>query len=108
MAETGGFKPRGGVGQPRRGPRSAVAIKYDLSRDRAPRVIARGKGSIADRIMETAREHGIPVHEDPELLEALGRLEVQQEIPAELYQVMAEVLTFIYKANKKKAAIPLR
>lgn len=91
---------------PRRGPRSAVAIKYDLAKDRAPRVIARGKGAIADRIMETAREHGIPVHEDPELLEALARLEVQQEIPAELYQVMAEVLTFIYKANKKKAGIP--
>ena len=108
MAETGSFKARSGDPKPRRGPRSAVAIKYDLAADRAPRVIARGKGAIADRIMETAREHGIPVHEDPELLEALGRLEVQQEIPAELYQVMAEVLTFIYKANKKKATIPLR
>lgn len=101
-------EPRDGSSTPRRGPRSAVAIKYDLAKDRAPRVIARGKGAIADRIMETAREHGIPVHEDPELLEALARLEVQQEIPAELYQVMAEVLTFIYKANKKKAAAPAR
>lgn len=104
MAETRGFSPRRDTGRPRRGPRSAVAIKYDLARDRAPKVVARGKGTIAERIMATARENGIPVHEDPELLEALGRLEVQQEIPAELYQVMAEVLTFIYKANKKKAA----
>lgn len=90
--------------EPRRGPRSAIAVKYDLSHDSAPRVVAKGKGIIAEKILEIAEANGIPVHEDPELIEALARLEIRQEIPAELYQVMAEVLTFIYKANKKKAA----
>lgn len=89
---------------PRRGPRSAIAMRYDLEKDRAPRVVARGKGAVAEKILEIAKQNGIPVHEDAELIEALARLDVQQEIPAELYQVMAEVLTFIYKANKKKAA----
>ncbi len=78
-------------------------MRYDLEKDRAPKIVARGKGAIAEKILEIARQNGIPVHEDPELIEALARLDVQQEIPAELYQVMAEVLTFIYKANKKKA-----
>jgi len=81
-----------------------VAVRYDIGRDRAPRVVAKGKGVIADRILELAKQHNVPVHEDPELLEALARLDVQEEIPPELYQIMAEVLTFIYRANKKKAS----
>ncbi len=89
---------------PRRGPRSAIAMRYDLAKDHAPKVVAKGKGEVAERILAIAHEHGIPVQEDPELLEALAKLDVQQEIPAELYQVMAEVLTFIYRANKKRAA----
>jgi flagellar biosynthesis protein len=79
-------------------------MKYDVAQDRAPRIVAKGKGAVAERIMELARQSGVPVHEDPELIEALAKLDVQQEIPAELYQVMAEVLTFIYRANKKRAA----
>lgn len=80
-------------------------MRYDLSRDRAPKVVAKGKGVIAEKMLELAKEHGVPIHHDPELLEALSRLDVQQEIPGELYQVMAEVLTFIYRANKKKAGL---
>ena len=91
-------------GQPRRGPRSAVAMRYDLDKDSAPKVVARGKGAVAEKILELARQNGIPVHEDPELIEALAKLDIQQEIPPELYQVMAEVLTFIYRANKKRTA----
>jgi len=88
--------------RPRRGPRSAVAIRYDLQKDRAPRVIGKGKGELADRMLAIAKEHKIPVREDPELIEVLAKLDVQEEIPPELYQVMAEVLTFIYRVNKKK------
>lgn len=88
---------------PKRGPRSAIAIRYDMEKDRAPKVVARGKGDMAERILSIAKEHKIPVREDPELIEALARLDVQEEIPPELYQVMAEVLTFIYRANKKKS-----
>ena len=95
--------------RPRRGPRSAAAVRYDVSRDRAPKIVARGKGEMANRIVELAREHGVPVREDPELMEALARLDVQEEIPPELYQIMAEVLTFIYRVNKKKSeAVKLR
>jgi flagellar biosynthesis protein len=78
-------------------------MRYDLSKDRAPRIVAKGKGMVAERILELAKQHGVPIHEDPELVSALARLDVSDEIPPELYQVMAEVLTFIYKANKKRA-----
>jgi flagellar biosynthesis protein len=90
----------------RRQPKAAVAMRYDLAKDRAPKVVAKGKGEAAFRILELAKEHGIPVHEDPELIEALARLDIQQEIPAELYQVMAEVLTFIYRTSRKRAGEP--
>ncbi len=90
--------------RPRRGPRSAVAVRYDLQKDRAPRIVAKGKGDLAARMLEIARQHNVPVREDPELIEALAKLDIQEEIPPELYQVMAEVLTFIYRVNKKKAA----
>lgn len=53
-------------------------------------------------MLAIAKEHKIPVREDPELIEVLAKLDVQEEIPPELYQVMAEVLTFIYRVNKKK------
>lgn len=89
----------------RRKPRAALAVRYDTARDRAPRVVAKGKGEMADRILSVAREFGVPVHEDPELVEALARLEIQEQIPPELYQVMAEVLTFIYRTNKKRSSI---
>jgi len=87
----------------RRGPRSAVAVKYDIAKDRAPRVVAKGRGELAERIIAIAREKNVPIHEDPELMEALARLDVQAEIPPEIYQVMAEILTFIYRASRKKA-----
>ena len=89
----------------RRKPRAALAIRYDTARDRAPRVVAKGKGEMAERILSLAREFGVPVHEDPELVEALARLEIEEQIPPELYQVMAEVLTFIYRTNKKRSSI---
>jgi flagellar biosynthesis protein len=92
------------VDAPRRGPRAAMAVRYELGREAAPRVVARGKGEMAERIIALAREHGIPIHEDPELVDALARLDVQDQIPPELYEVMAEVLTFIYRTNKKRTA----
>ncbi len=79
-----------------------MAVRYDAARDRAPRIVAKGRGAVAARILEMAREYGIPIHEDPELIEALARLDVAEQIPPELYAAMAEVLTFIYRANKKK------
>jgi len=79
-----------------------VALKYDAKRQSAPRLIAKGQGGIAEKILATAREKGIPLYNDPELVEILSQLDVGLEIEPELYQAVAEVLIFIYKTNRKK------
>lgn len=80
--------------------KKAVALKYDPSQSEAPIVTAKGKGHIADRILEKAKENGIPVQEDPALVEVLSKLDLDQQIPAELYTLVAEILTFIYRSDK--------
>ena len=81
--------------------KEAVALKYDREADRAPKVTARGKGFLAARIIETAKKHDIPIHEDPDLVEMFAAIELNEEIPPELYTVVAEVLAMIYRVNKK-------
>jgi flagellar biosynthesis protein len=73
-------------------PKRAVALRYDQQAGGAPKVIAAGAGTIAERIVELAREQGVPVREQPALAEALSRLELEQEIPPELFAAVAEVL----------------
>jgi len=81
----------------------AVALKYDLAKSNAaPKVLAAGKGIIAEKILEMARERNIPLYKDPELVEVLSQLDVGTEIQPELYQAVAEVLIYIYKMNQKK------
>jgi flagellar biosynthesis protein len=80
----------------------AVALQYDRENQSAPRVLAKGSGGVADKILELAAAKGIPLYHDPELLEVLGQLDVGTEIQPELYQAVAEVLIFIYKMNQKK------
>ncbi|MBI9076813.1 MAG: EscU/YscU/HrcU family type III secretion system export apparatus switch protein [Desulfatibacillum sp.] len=82
--------------------KKAVALKYNALKDHAPRVTATGKGITAEKIIEAARKHGVPVQEDPDLVEVLSRLDLDAEIPAELYIVVAELLAFVYQANKAK------
>jgi flagellar biosynthesis protein len=79
----------------------AVALRYDREKERAPRIVAKGSGYLAERIIELAKAHGITIYEDKDLIELLSRLELYQEIPTELYQVIAEVLAFVYRLNKK-------
>jgi flagellar biosynthesis protein len=79
----------------------AVALRYDNQKDRAPRVVAKGKGCLADKIIDVAREHDIPLHQDENLVQVLEALEVETEIPPELYRAVAEVLAFIYRLNDK-------
>lgn len=79
--------------------RRAVALKYDHAENRAPHVAATGKGKVADRILEVAKEHGIPIRQDPDLTEALAQLDLAQTIPPELYLVIAEVFAWAYRAN---------
>ncbi|HEV7493752.1 EscU/YscU/HrcU family type III secretion system export apparatus switch protein [Baekduia sp.] len=83
-------------------PRRAAALRYDKDRVGAPKVIAAGAGLIADRIVEIAREQGVPVREDPALAEALARLELEQEIPTELFVAVAEVLVWAYGLEPKR------
>lgn len=80
----------------------AVAIRYKAEEDMAPRVIAKGQGRIAERILEIAREEGIHVQEDPDLLGLLAKLDLGSPIPEELYRAVAEVLAFVYRLNKNR------
>ncbi len=75
-------------------PRTAIALYYDG--EQAPRVTARGHGSVAEQIIALAREHQIPLEEDPQLTALLAQLDLGQAIPQELYLVIAEVLAFAY------------
>jgi flagellar biosynthesis protein len=77
----------------------AVALAYDAEAGAAPRVVAKGAGHMARRIVELAEEHGIHVHEDPALTAVLSKLEIEAEIPPELYRAVAEVLAFVYRLN---------
>ena len=82
--------------------RRAVALRYDDIRDPAPRVVAKGQGEIARKILEIARRHGVPVHEDPDLVEVLAKIELDQVIPPALYQAVAEILAFLYRLNAQR------
>ncbi|MDI6792542.1 MAG: EscU/YscU/HrcU family type III secretion system export apparatus switch protein [bacterium] len=86
--------------------KKAAALRYDEEKESAPRVIASGKGTVAEEIIRLARDMDIPIHEDPDLVEMLAALDVGKEIPEELYQVVAEILAFIYEMNEK--ALPAK
>ncbi|KAF0242061.1 MAG: flagellar biosynthesis [Planctomycetota bacterium] len=82
-------------------PRVAVALRYLAGADDAPRVVARGRGEIAGRILALAREHGVPVHPDRDLVEALAALDVGAQVPPKLYEALAEVLAYVYRVNQR-------
>jgi len=79
--------------------KKAVALKYQPKSDNAPKVIAKGKGKVADKIIEIAREHNLYVHNDPDLIEILSQLDINEQIPPDLYVVIAELLSFVYSLN---------
>ena len=85
-------------------PRQAVALSYATERDNAPRLVAKGRGYLADKILELARLHNIPVRHDKKLLQILSRLDLEEEIPPEVYRAVAEILAFIYRLSSR----PLR
>lgn len=87
---------------PRR--RRAAALRYDPERDGAPRLVARGEGHIAERILEIARHEGIPIQENAPLVDVLSRLDLEREIPPELYRVVAEVIAFVFRVQAAAAA----
>lgn len=77
----------------------AVAINYANQSDKAPRVTAKGEGLIAQKIKAIAQAQGIPLHRDDDLVELLAQTEINREIPSELYAAIAELLSWIYRAN---------
>lgn len=79
----------------------AVALRYDMDKDDVPVVVAKGQGFIAEKIKEIASESGVPVKEDKELADYLMSLELYEEIPPELYAVIAEILAFIYRMDRR-------
>ncbi|MHA6484417.1 EscU/YscU/HrcU family type III secretion system export apparatus switch protein [Paenibacillus sp. strain BS8-2] len=85
--------------------KKAVALKYEPGNRQAPVLVAKGTGHIADRILEKAKESGVPVQEDPSLVEVLSKLDVDQEIPPELYTLVAEILSFVYQSDRKAREI---
>lgn len=83
-------------------PKLAAAIKYDAKNNAAPVLVARGQGSIAEEIIRIAEENDVPLYQDASLAKLLSTLELETEIPPELYSVVAEVLAFVYKLEQKR------
>lgn len=82
----------------------AVALLYDKEQGDAPRIVASGRGVLAEKIVETARAAGVYIMEDPDLVELLAKLPVGDDIPPELYQAVAEILAFVYQVNGRYRA----
>ena len=80
-------------------PLLAAAIKYDGKKDAAPKVTAKGRGLVAEKIIELARKHDVPIMSDPALVQILSKLEINDHIPEELYRAVAEILAFVYSVN---------
>ncbi len=83
--------------------KQAIALGYDPGQDDAPRIIASGRGKIAEKIIEEAQLNDIPIHEDNKLADTLSRLEIGEMIPPELYEVVAEILVFVDAMDKIRA-----
>jgi flagellar biosynthesis protein len=86
----------------RKDQQAAIALRYDAEQDHAPRVLAKGRGEVAERILAIAAEHGIPLHEDRDLLRLLMVLDLDIEVPPHMYRALAEVLAHVYRVNAKR------
>ncbi|MBQ0139274.1 MAG: EscU/YscU/HrcU family type III secretion system export apparatus switch protein [Kurthia sp.] len=82
--------------------KEAVALSFDPSQGDAPKVLAKGKGLVAENILKKALENDVPIQEDPNLVQLLGQLDLNESIPEELYQAVAEVFAFIYRLDKNQ------
>ncbi len=81
--------------------KKAVGLKYKKDEDKAPKIIAKGEGELAERIIKIAEENGIYIKEDKALVEILEKLNIYEEIPEELYGIIAEILLYVYEIEKK-------
>ena len=81
--------------------KKATALKYQHNIDNAPNVIASGDGYIANNIIKLAKENNIPIKEDEDLVELLSKLDINQEIPEEMYKAVAEIFSFVYSLTQE-------
>lgn len=84
--------------------KKAVALRYDQVKEDAPRVTAKGQGRLAEKIIQLALDNGVPIKNDPDLVEVLSQLDLQEEIPPEIYVAVAELLAFVYSINSDRTA----
>lgn len=84
--------------------KQAVALSYEAG-DEAPRIIAAGKGALAEKIIEKAKENDVPLYADSKLASTLGKLEIGDTIPPELYEVVAEILLFVDDMDKLRGKV---
>ena len=80
----------------------AIALQYEKDKDNAPKVTAKGDGVTAEKIIALAKENNIPIKEDTNLVELLSKVELDKEVPQEMYKAVAEVFSFLYKLTKEK------
>jgi flagellar biosynthesis protein len=86
---------------------NALALSYNSQNGSAPKVVAKGNGIVANNIIQKAKEHNVPIQEDPSLVQLLSQLQINESIPEELYQAVAEVFAFVYRVDQlqKKSTI---
>ena len=82
--------------------KKAVALKYDYEKNLAPKVVAKGRGHVAENILEAARKGKVPVYQNKSLVNMLMALELDKEIPAELYTTVAEILAYVYRIDRRR------
>ena len=82
--------------------KKAVALKYDMEKNRAPKLVAKGKGHVAENILEAAKKGQVPVYQNKSLVNMLMALERDKEGPAELYTTVAEIRAYVYRVDKRR------
>lgn len=87
--------------------KTAVAIAYEPG-DKAPKILATGKGAVAERIIEKAQESNVPLYKDNKLAKTLSKLQIGDMIPPELYEVVAEILVFVDDMDRMKAKLDMK
>ena len=94
----------GDEGEKRKERLRAAALSYRPDKDAAPRVVAKGAGKVAENIIAVAREHGVPITEDPDLVAILSKMDLDEQISPRLYEIVAELLVFIYYLKQRWGA----
>lgn len=81
--------------------KQAVALRYDQTENKAPKITAKGRGYTAEKILKLAQQNAVPIYQDKALVSMLMALELDREIPPEMYSVVAEMLAYVYRLDKK-------